>query len=375
MRLETGFGTGISYPYNVLLLPSDRDAKRPTPVLSSAFYKSSRGLMKRVQKELLLQYPDAGETSFALISYLAGSFGAVEPDFQVMSNYCAFPGMVRPVGLPGPGCDLVNMFCNTGDYRKQPPTATSGFIVPPVDHMSPEDERFLNTVRDLLELHGPSFGIDAFVTGTSVYAIDMIRSVYDFFPLMVVVTLGTATLFLAVVFRFVVLPLRAVCANCLTLGFAYGLAVLVYQDGRLDFLGWYAVGGDLGALPWLVPPVVFFLLTGLGLDYDIFLCVRITEFRSMGEAIRKGLISIVGIINSAGLVMVFAFGAMLLSQMQQLITVLYLMWVVVGIVNPASMSLLGHANWWPSDQSRPKLSATLLDHGMSLQVPQEKSVS
>merc|ERR1711990_196027 len=102
------------------------------------------------------------------------------------------------------------------------------------------------------------------------------------------------------------------------------------------------------------------VVTGLGLDYDIFLSVRITEYRALGhtpqEAIRHGLVSTGGIITSAGVIMAIALGAMIFSSLLQLnmlgfmmlIAVLFDTFVARSLVNPSLMSLLGRANWWPS---------------------------
>jgi len=183
-----------------------------------------------------------------------------------------------------------------------------------------------------------------------------------------------------------VIPIRAVLCNMLTLGFSYGVAVMVYQFGALDWMGWHAVSGELKALPWLVPVVTFFIVTGLSLDYDIFLCVRITELRSLGmeptEAIRRGLQSTAGIISSAGVIMIFTFGAIILSALMNN-TVLSLMMVaavfyisIIGpsVINPNIMSLLGRWNWWPSENSFADPAIKDEGLGQSLQ-KQEEPVS
>jgi RND superfamily putative drug exporter len=143
-------------------------------------------------------------------------------------------------------------------------------------------------------------------------------------------------------------------------------------------MNWFAVSGELGALPWIVPVVVFFVLTGIGLDYDVFLCVRITEYRNDGadpiQAIRSGLASVGGIIASAGLVMIVAFGALMFSSIQQLnmlgfmmvISVVFCTMVACTVVHPAILSILGNFNWWPSDLSKPPVGASN-DMGQSLQ--------
>lgn len=113
-------------------------------------------------------------------------------------------------------------------------------------------------------------------------------------------------------------------------------------------------------MPWIVPAMAFFVLTGLGLDYDLFLCVRITEARVAGfspvEAVGQGLTSAGGTIASCGIIMVVAFGSLLFSGnitlnvlgFAMVVGVAFDSFVVAGVLNPALMSLIGHMNWWPS---------------------------
>jgi len=109
----------------------------------------------------------------------------------------------------------------------------------------------------------------------------------------------------------------------------------------------------------------FFIITGIGLDYDIFLLVRVTELRGKGldpqTAIQEGLVSTGGIITAAGMVMVFAFAGMLFSDLitantygfMMCVAILFDTFIARSIVNPALMSLLGYWNWWPSNLSKP----------------------
>jgi len=109
--------------------------------------------------------------------------------------------------------------------------------------------------------------------------------------------------------------------------------------------------------------VAFFIITGIGLDYDIFVLIRVTEFRGKGydpqHSIQEGLVSTGGIITAAGVVMAFAFSGMLFSALEEgsmfgfmlVIAVLYDTFIARSIVVPAGMSLLGYWNWWPSELS------------------------
>merc|ERR1719174_3364133 len=151
--------------------------------------------------------------------------------------------------------------------------------------------------------------------------LDMVSSLYGTFPKAIIATVVTAGIFLALAFRSLIIPLRSLLSVLLTLGFTYGFTVLTYQYGLLDFLGMSGVNGKFKSLPWCAPVIVFFIIFGIGLDYDIVLLVRITELRSKGrspqQAVREGLEASGGIIMAAGLVMACAFSGILFSSMFQ----------------------------------------------------------
>lgn len=246
----------------------------------------------------------------------------------------------------------------------------SGVIIASIDPLGKDGQEYLDTLVGLFEKYAPQHNLEIHVGGTAAYAVDMVRVIFRLFPFMIAATLAVAFGFLAFTFRSVVIPCRAIIVNLFGLGITYGISIAVYQYGLLNWMDWFAVSGELGALPWIVPVVVFFVLTGIGLDYDVFLCVRITEYRNDGadpqRAIVDGLTSVGGVIASAGLVMVIAFGALLFSSIQQLnmlgfmmvISVIFCTMVACTLINPAILSLLGRYNWWPSDLSKPAIGAS-----------------
>lgn len=254
----------------------------------------------------------------------------------------------------------------------------AGMLIAELDPLGKDGQKFLDTLNAIIDEIAPQHNLEIYVGGTPAYAIDMVRVVFQLFPIMITATLTVAFLFLAYTFRSIVIPLRAIVVNLFCLGMTYGVSILVYQYDILGWMNWFAVSGELQALPWIVPVVVFFVLTGISLDYDVFLCVRITEYRNDGadpiQAIRSGLASVGGIIASAGLVMVVAFGALMFSSIQQLnmlgfmmvVSVLFCTMVACTVVNPAILSILGHTNWWPSELSKPTVDASN-DMGHSLQ--------
>lgn len=193
---------------------------------------------------------------------------------------------------------------------------------------------------------------------------DVIHSVYGFFPLMIAATIATAMVFMAASFQSLVVPFRSLVSNLLTLVFVYGMTVLVYEYGILDWTGWPAVQKLPEGLSFTLPVIIFFVIIGICLDYDIFLLTRVTEYRADGfgprESIEKGLVATGGIITAAGVIMAIAFGGLLFSKVGQLniigfmmsLATLYDTFIARSVVNPAVMSLIGRHNWFPSKLSK-----------------------
>jgi len=364
-RAMRAFGGGASLPYQVLFRYNNGSS-----ILSSEFFAASQACIQDVQKGLMERIPEAGGTGFYFLSALFDSYHHVNVSLDGNFGWRSLC-FHQSNFLFSDICSFLKTMTNTDDYTNPntPPTAMMGLVVPSVDPMGKLGPEVLAHLRELFDIHSAKNDLSVAIAGASVYAVDMMTSVYSFFSGMLVATLGSAMIFMGVSFRSVVMPLRAIVSNLLTVGFSFGLAVLVYQDGALDFLKWHALSGRFKAVPWVVPVVVFFVVTGLGLDYDIFLSVRITEFRAEGhsptEAIRRGLIATGGIITSAGIIMSVAFGSLLFSSIIELnmlglmmtSSVLFDTFVARSLVNPAMMSIIGRANWWPSSLSNIDIGA------------------
>jgi uncharacterized membrane protein YdfJ with MMPL/SSD domain len=378
--LSDEFGGGSTNPYNVLMLPRDR----VTPIFSDKFFKDSHHLWDSVITELNAEIPSGNGTGYFFMTYLrAPGAPTVSIDYKTMGTWCQLPGFPKNPVRPRPAeCQTINMFTNIDDYQDNTtaPTATWGLVTPGMDPFSVDGDAFLKKLRSLLEIQGPLNNIDVYIVGPAAYGIDMVDGVYNFFPLMITATLITAGLFVGITFRSVVMPIRAISTSLLSVGFTYGIAIMIYEYGALNFLGIGNLSNNLKAIPWIIPCIVFFILTGLGLDYDIFLCVRITELRAQGmeptEAIKSGFVATIGTISSAGVVMMFTFGAMVFSSLlnnvvmslMMVVAVLYISIIAPIVVNPNIMALLGYWNWWPGVNSRPDSK----DLGMSLQ-PQQSA--
>ncbi|HEX6586268.1 MAG TPA: MMPL family transporter [Solirubrobacterales bacterium] len=171
----------------------------------------------------------------------------------------------------------------------------------------------------------------------------------------IVFVLAFSYVVLMLMLRSIVLPLKAVLMNLLSIGAAYGVLIVVFQWGWLDgFLGFES----LGALDTLTPPLVLAVVFGLSMDYEVFLLSRIKERYDLHgdnrRAVAEGLASSAQVISSAALIMVSVFGVFVLTgvpSIKQLglgnaVAIAIDATLVRLILVPAAMQLLGRWNWW-----------------------------
>ena len=201
---------------------------------------------------------------------------------------------------------------------------------------------------------GPAPG-DVRVAGESARFVDQRAGLADRLPLAIAVLAITTLLILFVMTGSVVLPFKALLMNVLGISAAFGVLVLVFQDGRLEGLLNYE---SQGALEITQPLVLLAIVFGLSTDYGVFLLTRIKEARDAGatneEAVALGLQRTGRIVTAAALLLVVALGAFATSQIvfvKQLgvgaaVAVLIDATIVRALLVPALMKLLGERNWW-----------------------------
>jgi uncharacterized membrane protein YdfJ with MMPL/SSD domain len=171
----------------------------------------------------------------------------------------------------------------------------------------------------------------------------------------IVFVLAFSFLVLMVMLRSIVLPLKAVLMNLLSIGAAYGVLIAVFQWGWLDgFAGFQSQA----ALDTLTPPLVLAIVFGLSMDYEVFLLSRIKERHEVHgdnkRAVAEGLASSASVITSAALIMVCVFSVFVLTgvpSIKQLglgtaVAIAIDATLVRLILVPAAMQLLGEWNWW-----------------------------
>ena len=223
----------------------------------------------------------------------------------------------------------------------------------------PVGDRAIDAVRELREELIPSAfagaGAEVLVTGDTAEELDYHDTVDAWLPRVLAFVLGLSFVLLTLAFRSIVIPLKAIVLNLLSVGAAYGLLVLVFQEG---------VGAELLGLTesenvaaW-VPLFLFSVLFGLSMDYQVFLLSRIRErYEQTGdsdEAVEWGVASTARLITGAALIIVavfwgFAMGDLIMFQQMGFgvaVALLIDATIVRGVLVPAAMKLLGSWNWY-----------------------------
>ena len=224
---------------------------------------------------------------------------------------------------------------------------------------SPQSDQTTRLVKRLRSDVIPSVtdgGTDIFVGGLTAAIVDFSDANADRLPLLLSVVIGLSFLILVVVFRSLLVPLKAAVMNLLSIGAAYGVLVAVFQWGwGMELIG---VEGTAPIEAW-APMMLFTVLFGLSMDYEIFLLSRIREeYVKTGDnatAVANGLAQTARVITAAAAIMValflaFVFGfeerAIKLFGMGLAVAIFVDATIVRMVLVPATMELLGEANWW-----------------------------
>jgi len=226
----------------------------------------------------------------------------------------------------------------------------------PGDFSSPESKSALERLRDeYIPASFPDGTADVVVGGPTAETVDSVQAQKDYLPYVFAFVLGLSFLLLLVVFRSIVVPLKAVVMNLLSVGAAYGLLVLVFQDGiAAEILGFR----EAPVIESWLPLFLFAILFGLSMDYHVFLLSRIKErydeTRDNRASVEYGLRQTASIITGAALIMVAVFAGMASGELvtfQQVgfglaVAVIMDATIVRMVLVPASMELLGDWNWY-----------------------------
>jgi len=209
-------------------------------------------------------------------------------------------------------------------------------------------------------------GADIVVGGFAATSVDLQHDLLKRFPAIVGMILGVTAIMLFIAFRSLLVPLKAVVLNCLSVGAAFGVTVLVFQHGYGGSL--FGLEGPTEAIFVVVPVLVFATVFGLSMDYEVFLLTRIKEvFDKTGRndhATMEGLSATASTITFAAAIMIAVFGVFAFSRVLAVqfigfglaLAVLLDATLIRMVLVPAIMHIAGRWNWWPGVRA-PKLEA------------------
>jgi RND superfamily putative drug exporter len=223
------------------------------------------------------------------------------------------------------------------------------------DPASPQAQSFADDLRGSLipAAHFPESAV-VLAGGGAAYASDFVSRTLGLFPWLVLGVIGLTYLVLVRAFRSLLLPLKAIALNLLTVAAASGLMIAIFEWGWGSSLGLLHVNQIEG---W-IPVFMFTLLFGLSMDYEVFLVSRMREAwdatRSNHRAVTHGLASTGRVVTAAGLIMAVTFSGLMFGSiptMQQLgfglaVAILIDISLVRGLLLPSTMALAGRWNWY-----------------------------
>jgi uncharacterized membrane protein YdfJ with MMPL/SSD domain len=215
----------------------------------------------------------------------------------------------------------------------------------------------LATLRDKLvpQTVGRIGGVTTNVTGLTAQSKDFNDLIRSRAPIVFAFVLAVAFVLLLVTFRSIVIPIKAIVLNMLSVGAAYGVLVLVFQNGWFESLLGFK---STGAIESWLPVFLFVVLFGLSMDYQVFIVSRIREAFDGGmtteDAVERGITSTASVVTSAAIVMVAVFSifaslsALMIKEMGVGLAVAVLIdaTIVRAVLLPATMKLLGDWNWY-----------------------------
>ncbi|KAA0233029.1 MAG: MMPL family transporter [Actinobacteria bacterium] len=341
--LRLGFSDEGNYP-------EDTTTRRAYDLLSQGFGPGFNG-----QLIVVSEVPD-GVTAETLID----TTEALCADEGIELAVGPIPADLEdPLELAGMTQTLVTGDCAALDSLPVPdgldsPEAVLWQITPTTAPQAAETGELVDRLRNELLPQTMGESADPVVTGFTAVAIDFSQYLGDRIPMFFTVVLVLSFLLLMAVFRSLLVPLKAVIMNLLSIGAAYGLVVAVFQ------WGWFGDQWGIEPAPIepFIPMMLFAIVFGLSMDYEVFLLSRVKEeYDRTGDnagAVADGLASTARVITAAAAIMVFIFGSFLLEDNRIVklfglglaLAVFLDATVVRMLLVPATMELLGDRNWW-----------------------------
>ena len=238
------------------------------------------------------------------------------------------------------------------------PTRPTAFVMGLVATTAPQEEATSSLVRrlrnDVIPTAVAGTDVDVQVTGSAALSIDITDYLAGRTLIFFAAVLALSFVVLMTVCRSLLVPLKAVIMNVLTIGAAYGVVVAVFQWGWAGQL----LGIEGGPINPFIPMMLFAVVFGLSMDYEVFMLSRIREeYLRTGDAttsVADGLASTARVITAAASIMVVVFASFMLEDIREIklfglglaLAVLLDATLVRMVVVPATMELLGDRNWW-----------------------------
>jgi uncharacterized membrane protein YdfJ with MMPL/SSD domain len=311
-----------------------------------AAYPSSEAMNPRVssavQSQISRDFPGTSTPALVVFSFPANERAQVKQATLRLEKLAAAQGVAHPPFTLGGGRDgrvgtLELPLTGLGDN-----TASKHSV-----------EKLRSTL--IPETLGRLPGVQAAITGDTARDLDFTHKLMHGLPYVIAFVLALAFLILLLTFRSLVIPIKAIVLNLLSVAASYGVLVLVFQRHWAEsILGFHSVGSIIA---WL-PVFLFVVLFGLSMDYHVFILSRVREGVNAGmstdDALRHGITRTAGVVTAAALVMVGVFSLFGTASSLDLkqagvglaVAVLLDATVIRGVLLPASMKLLGDWNWY-----------------------------
>jgi RND superfamily putative drug exporter len=235
------------------------------------------------------------------------------------------------------------------------PTAVRWLVTPKGGPQDESTTKLVNRLRgDVLPPLEASTGVDILVSGAVAANVDMSAYMGDRMPIFFTAVLALSFILLMIVFRSLLVPLKAVIMNLLSIGAAYGVIVALFQWGWLSDL----TDVQPGPIDAWIPMMLFAVVFGLSMDYEVFLLSRVCEeWHRTGDSrasVADGLAATAKVITAAAAIMVVVFGSFMLEFERTMkvmgtglaTAILFDATIVRMLLVPATMELLGDRNWW-----------------------------
>jgi len=221
---------------------------------------------------------------------------------------------------------------------------------------APADQATSDLVSRLRDDVIPPTHVDASVGGQTAAGVDLAAKISGRLPQVILIVIALSFLLLLLAFRSVLLPIKAAAMNLLSIGAAYGVVTLVFQEGFLNQL--IGLHGESIPIVSFVPLMMFAILFGLSMDYEVFLLSSCHEHwqdsRDARHAVVEGIAATGRVITSAALIMVSVFASFIVNDdptvkqfgLGMAVAVAVDATVVRCMIVPALMSLMGRSAWW-----------------------------